>query len=152
MLSHMSRLSALRTSSRAFSTTSRAADLAKLILIGRLGVDPEVRVTKNEKEYIRYVVATTSYPGSTPEGTRPEPKTTWHNVLSFNPTSNAYLRTLRRGYFVYVEANFELREPDPEAPPDTPQGRRQIFLKHESIRVLSRPKNPEESSDENRGP
>lgn len=60
----------------------------------------------------------------------PEWKTTWHNVLSFSPGANTYLRNLKKGSHVYVEAKYELREPDPEAPPDTPQGRRQIFLKH----------------------
>jgi hypothetical protein len=40
-----------------FSTTaSRASDVAKLILVGRLGKDPEVRTSKNDKEYVSYVV------------------------------------------------------------------------------------------------
>ena len=29
-----------------------------------------------------------------------------------------------------MEANYELREPDPAADPNTPQGQRQIFLRH----------------------
>jgi single-stranded DNA-binding protein len=38
---------------QAFSmSSSRSSDVAKLILVGRLGKDPEVRITKNEKEYI----------------------------------------------------------------------------------------------------
>ena len=38
-----------------FSSTARcSSDLAKLILIGRLGRDPEVRMTKSEKEYVSY--------------------------------------------------------------------------------------------------
>lgn len=40
-----------------FSTTAtRSSDVAKLILIGRLGKDPELRVTKSEKEYVSYAV------------------------------------------------------------------------------------------------
>lgn len=65
---------------------------------------------------------------------------------------------LQKGSQVFVEANFELREPDPDADPDSPQGQRQIFLRHgilcfhvlirvlplssylaESIRVLKSP-------------
>ena len=56
--------------------------------------------------------------------------TTWHHVVSFNPTVNTYLRNLQKGSQVYVEANFELREPVSDADPDTPQGQRQIFLRH----------------------
>ncbi|EEB87108.1 hypothetical protein MPER_15680, partial [Moniliophthora perniciosa FA553] len=51
-----------------------------------------------------------------------------------------------KGALVYVEAAYELREPEPDADPSTPHGQRQIFLKHESIRVLSTPKSEEESS------
>jgi Single-strand binding protein family len=61
---------------------------------------------------------------------RPESKTTWHHVLSFNPGANNYLRNLQKGSHVYVEANFELRDPDPAAEPGTPQGQRQILLRH----------------------
>ena len=38
---------------QAFSTTpSRSSDVSKLILVGRLGRDPEVRTTKSDKEYV----------------------------------------------------------------------------------------------------
>lgn len=57
-------------------------------------------------------------------------KTTWHTVLSFNPNSNTYLQTVPKGALVYVEAAYELREPEPEADPESPQGQRQIFLRH----------------------
>ena len=39
--------------SQAFSTTpARSSDVSKLILIGRLGKEPEVRTTKSDKEYV----------------------------------------------------------------------------------------------------
>ncbi|THH13897.1 hypothetical protein EW146_g6375 [Bondarzewia mesenterica] len=124
---------ASRAPSRAFSSSaSRSADLAKLVLIGRLGKDPEVRTTRSDKEYVSYSVATTNYPPPppNPDGTREDTKTTWHTILSFNPGANNYLRHLQKGSHVYVEANFELREPDASADPNTPQGQRQIFLRH----------------------
>lgn len=68
---------------------------------------------------------------------RPRPTTTFHRVLSFNDYSNRYLQTLQKGSTVYVEAGFELREPDRDADPTTPQGQRQIYLKHGSLRVYS---------------
>lgn len=97
-------------------------------------------------------------------------KTTWHRVLSFQEHSNKYLLNLKKGSKVYVEANFELREPEPEADPSTPQGQRQIFLRHgkfhcsshcwiisqafcgysaESIRVLAQPKPRDDSEGGN---
>ncbi|KAI0254207.1 single-strand binding protein family-domain-containing protein [Lactifluus subvellereus] len=136
---------------RAFSTTaSRSSDLSKLILVGRLGREPEVRMTKSEKEYVSYSVATTNYPPPPPgpDGTRPESKTTWHHIFSFNPAANNFLRNLQKGTHVYVEANFELREPDPTADPNSPYGQRQIFLRHENIRVLRGPVQPTEESPE----
>jgi len=61
-------------------------------------------------------------------------------VLSFLPGSNKYLQTLKAGSKVYVEAAYEIREPEADADPSTPQGQRQIFLRHESIKVISGPK------------
>ncbi|KZT27043.1 nucleic acid-binding protein [Neolentinus lepideus HHB14362 ss-1] len=142
---------ALRSSARAFSTTRIASsDLSKLTLIGRLGKDPEVRRTKSDQEYVMYTVATTNYPPPppNPDGTRREAGTTWHTVLSFHSSSNNYLKTLSKGSRVYVEANFELRQPDPTADPDSPQGQRQIFLRHETLRLLSAPPRSSDSGEQ----
>jgi len=127
---------------RAFSVTpSRSSDVAKLILVGRLGKDPEVRITKNDKEFVSYTVATTNFPPPLrgPDGVRPPSKTTWHHIQSFNPNANNFLRHLQKGSVVFVEANFEVREPDPLADPSSNWGQRQILLRHESIRVLRGP-------------
>ncbi|KAI0722177.1 hypothetical protein C8T65DRAFT_691858 [Cerioporus squamosus] len=119
--------------------------MAKLQLIGRLGKDPELRYTKTNKEYVSYTIATANTTVGLPEGA--QPTTTWHHLLSFNPTSNNYLRTLKKGSLVYAEANFELRQPDPAADPDSPEGQRQIFLRHETIRVLRNPPRQEDEPD-----
>ncbi|TBU36690.1 nucleic acid-binding protein [Dichomitus squalens] len=143
MMFSLSARAALRASSRSFSTSSaRAADMAKLCLIGRLGKEPELRYTKSNKEYVSYVVATQNPPIADAE-----PTTTWHYVLSFLPNANNYLRSLKKGSLVYVEANYELRQPDPNADPNTPEGQRQIFLRHENIRVLRQPHGSREDAD-----
>jgi single-stranded DNA-binding protein len=42
---------------KAFSSTpSRKLDVARVTLIGRLGRDPELRVTKSDKEYVTCVL------------------------------------------------------------------------------------------------
>jgi len=103
-------------------------------------------MSKSEKEYIFYSVATTNYPPPppNPDGTRSESKTTWHNIASFNPHTNNYLRNLQKGCHVYVEANYEVREPEPGADPSTFQGQRQVLLRHENIRLLRGPQSAEE--------
>ncbi|KAF8901629.1 hypothetical protein CPB84DRAFT_1729485 [Gymnopilus junonius] len=137
-------------SARAFSSSpSRASDLSKLTLIGYLVKDPESRFTKNDKEFIAYTVATkNSPPPPDANGERRPATSTFHRVLSFNEFPNKYLRTLKKGSRVYVETSFELREPEPEADPSTPQGQRQIFLRHESIRVLNYPKQEAEHAEQ----
>ncbi|KAF5388319.1 hypothetical protein D9615_000110 [Tricholomella constricta] len=137
------RAAASRSSVRTFSTsTPRAADLSKLVLIGHLTRDPESRQTRNDREFVTYTVATQNYPPPPPDanGERRPSTSTFHRILSFQDHSNRYLQTLKKGSKVYVEASFELREPEAGADPTTPQGQRQIFLRHETIRVLSRPK------------
>jgi len=129
----------LNTFSRTFSSSRSAQlDVARLTLVGRLGRDPEVKVTKTDKEYVSYVVGTTNLPGPAVDGVRPEPSTTWHRILSFNPSSNNYLRTLEKGSLVFVEANYEMRDPQRDAEPGSPEAQRQVFLRHDTIRVLKK--------------
>lgn len=76
-----------------------------------------------------------------------------------------YLRSLQKGSHVYVEANYEIREPDRLADPSTPQGQRQVVLRHgtcslscllhsyltpptENIRLLRGPHHAREESTE----
>ena len=61
---------------------------------------------------------------------RPDPGVTWHRILSFNHSTNNYLRNLLRGSRVYVEANLEIREPDRDAEPGSPAATRQVYLRH----------------------
>jgi len=61
---------------------------------------------------------------------RPPSPPTFHRIISFSEMSNKYLRGMRKGSKVYAETTFELREPETGADPNSPQGQRQIFLKH----------------------
>ncbi|KAF9452148.1 hypothetical protein P691DRAFT_697651 [Macrolepiota fuliginosa MF-IS2] len=137
------------SAARAFSTSRpAAADLAKLTLIGRVARDPETRLTKNEKEFLAYTVITTSST-NTNQGERQIVRT-FHRVLCFDPSHIEFLRRLKKGSKVYVQADYTIKEPEQGADPTTPQGQRHIFLTHESIKVLSPPRvvpEPTESTE-----
>ncbi|KIY72987.1 nucleic acid-binding protein [Cylindrobasidium torrendii FP15055 ss-10] len=146
MFSALRSAAAPRAALRTFSTSASRADMARLTLIGNLGADPETRNTKNDRQFVTYTVATQSVPPVDAEtGERGTPKTTWHRVFSFNEHANRYLMNLKKGSKVYVEAAFEMREPEPGSEPSTPQGQRQILLRHENIKVVGQPKH---SSDD----
>ncbi|TFK29228.1 hypothetical protein FA15DRAFT_664140 [Coprinopsis marcescibilis] len=129
---------------RTFSTSARLSDVAKLTLVGTLTRDPEARMSKNDKEYVIYTVATRNAPSSPDSNGERQSTSTFHRVLSFQEHSTKYLKTLRKGSKVYVEANYEVREPETGSDPSTPHGQRQIFLRHENIRVITYPKTVEQ--------
>ncbi|KAI0347451.1 hypothetical protein BDW22DRAFT_1351889 [Trametopsis cervina] len=150
MFSAVRRSAASALKPRNFTTTASPQDVAKLTLVGRIGVQPEVRTTKNDKEYVVYKVVTNSYPPSSSDSddSALTKRATWHTILSFRESANAYLTTIQKGSQVYVEAAYELREPDRNAEPDSPAAQRQIFLRHEAIKVLSRPKSSTSAESE----
>ncbi|KAF9482029.1 hypothetical protein BDN70DRAFT_488449 [Pholiota conissans] len=136
MLSILRSTASRALSTRGFATTRPTADLAKLTLVGTLVKEPEARLTKNEKEYVVYVVATRNQrlpPNA--DGERPPTTSTFHRIVSFNENSSKFLKTLRKGAKVYIEAGLEMREPEPGADPSTPLGQRQIFLRHGKLQV-----------------
>ncbi|KAF5322321.1 hypothetical protein D9619_001042 [Psilocybe cf. subviscida] len=148
-------LSALRAASStrmiassAFAQRRAIGDMARLTLIGHLARDPELRKTKTDKDYVIYTIATQNYLPPNEDGERPASTATFHRVLSFRPSSYEYLTSLKKGTQVYAETAFEVREADPEADPTTPQGQRQVFLKHQLIRPLRKPAVESEGADE----
>jgi len=121
-------------------------DVARLTLVGRLAKEVEFKETKSGKEYAAYVVGTTNYPPppAGPDGTRPDTTVSWHRIVSFIPSSMNYLRTLEKGSLVFVEANYEVREPNRDAEPGAIDAQRTVFLRQENIRLLKKaaPANP----------
>ncbi|WFD29377.1 lipoyl synthase [Malassezia sp. CBS 17886] len=123
--------------SRAFSTTPSAA-LSRVSLIGRLVAPPEVRESRNGKEYLRYVVATTDPLGPPNEdGSPPAPTSSFHSVFAFGDTTVNRLRDLQKGTLLFVEADFRVTR----APSDSDVPQDQWLVQHRSYNVLARPRN-----------
>jgi single-strand DNA-binding protein len=80
-----------------------ASSLNKVLLIGRLGNDPEIKQMQNGKSVARLSVATSESWKDKSTGERKE-KTEWHRVVIFNEgLVNVVQKYLKKGAQVYIE-------------------------------------------------
>ena len=75
----------------------------KVILIGNLGRDPEVRFTSNGRAVARFSIATTDV-WKDAEGNRQE-RTEWHNIVVWGKQGETCAQYLAKGRQVYVEGS-----------------------------------------------
>lgn len=83
----------------------------KVILIGRMGKDPEVRFTSGGKAVANFSLATDeSYKGRDGEKVK---KTEWHNLVVWGPSVEAFVQPyLHKGDMIYVEGKLQTRSWD----------------------------------------
>ena len=82
----------------------------KVILVGNLGKDPEVRFTGSGKAVCHFPVATTEV-WNDPNGERHE-RTEWHNVSVWGKQGENCGKYLSKGRQVYVEGSIRTRSYD----------------------------------------
>ena len=83
------------------------AGLNKVMLIGNLGKDPEMRFTANGNPVTTFSVAV-NRTSTTPEGDRRE-ETEWFNVVTWNKLAERCSEYLQKGRRVYVEGRLQTR-------------------------------------------
>ncbi|CAO2649498.1 Nn.00g068830.m01.CDS01 [Neocucurbitaria sp. VM-36] len=140
--------SALRTSTaaarapafaRAFSSTPRS-QLARMTVVGRLGVAPEEVTVSGDRTLVRYVVGT-SY------GKGEDKKTSWFRIASFvQGPQKDYLLSVPKGSLLYVDADARM-----ETYVDAEGNKRSnLSLVARNFDVLSRSRNDDaaETNDE----
>jgi single-strand DNA-binding protein len=87
-----------------------AGSVNKVILIGRLGADPEVRSFQNGGKVVNLRIATSETWRDRNSGERKE-RTEWHSVAIFNEALGKIAEQyLRKGSNVYVEGALETRK------------------------------------------
>jgi single-strand DNA-binding protein len=80
-----------------------AGSLNKVLLIGRLGNDPEIKQMQNGKSVARLSVATSENWKDKNSGEKKE-KTEWHRVVIFNEGMvNVVQQYLKKGAQIYIE-------------------------------------------------
>ena len=87
-----------------------SASVNKVILIGNLGKDPEVRFTAGGKAVARFSLAT-SDTWNDAEGTRQE-RTEWHNIVVWGKQAESCGQYLQKGRQVYIEGSIRYRQYD----------------------------------------
>lgn len=84
------------------------ASLNKVMLIGRLGIDPELRYTQNGQPVANFRMATDeSYRGQ--DGNMVE-RTEWHRVVVFGKQAEPVANYLHKGSMAYVEGSLQTRQ------------------------------------------
>ncbi|HET8997260.1 MAG TPA: single-stranded DNA-binding protein [Acetobacteraceae bacterium] len=87
-----------------------AGSVNKVILVGNLGKDPEVRTTQDGTKIVHLTLATSETWNDRSSGERKE-RTEWHRVVIFNDRiGDVAERFLRKGRKVYVEGSLQTRK------------------------------------------
>ena len=87
-----------------------AGSLNKVLLIGRLGADPEIKQMVNGKNVARLSIATSQSWKDKSSGERKE-KTEWHRVVIFNEgLVDVVQQYLKKGANVYIEGQLTTRK------------------------------------------
>lgn len=82
----------------------------KVILVGNLGKDPEIRTMSNSKQVANFSVATTESWNDRNTGERVS-KTEWHNVVVFNEGLVKIVQNyIKKGTRIYLEGSLQTRK------------------------------------------
>jgi len=86
------------------------ASVNKVILVGNLGKDPEIRYTSNSIPVASFPIATTEY-YKDKNGNRQE-ITEWHNIVAWRGLAELSEKYLKKGKQLYVEGKLRTRSWD----------------------------------------
>ncbi|MFD2262595.1 single-stranded DNA-binding protein [Lacibacterium aquatile] len=87
-----------------------AGSVNKVIIVGNLGRDPEIRMTQDGRKVVNLNIATSETWKDRMSGERKE-KTEWHRVVIFNDRlADVAERFLKKGSTVYIEGQLQTRK------------------------------------------
>ena len=84
------------------------AGVNKVILVGNLGRDPELRYTKNGQAVANFTLATTEQ-WNNRSGNREE-RTEWHRIVAWAKTAELCAQYLSKGRSAYIEGQLRTRD------------------------------------------
>src|SRR3989449_9654495 len=90
---------------------SMAKSVNKVILVGRLGRDPELKYTASGVPFCRFSMATDDTWNDKASGERQE-RTEWHNIVAWDRLAEICNQYLTKGRLIYIEGSLQTREWD----------------------------------------
>lgn len=81
----------------------------KVILVGNLGGDPEIRFTKSDQAVASFSLATSEKWTDKESGEKQE-KTEWHRIVAWGKLGEICGEYLSKGKQVYIEGRLQTRE------------------------------------------
>lgn len=84
----------------------------KVILIGNVGKDPEVRYFENDRAVANFTLATTERGFTTSSGQQIPERTEWHNVVVWGGLAKVVESYVKKGTQIYIEGKLRTRSWD----------------------------------------
>jgi single-strand DNA-binding protein len=81
----------------------------KVILLGNVGKDPEVRYVEQGVAVANFSLATTERAYKTQSGVTIPEKTEWHNIVAWRGLAQVVERYVRKGSSLYIEGHLRTR-------------------------------------------
>ena len=114
--------------------------LNKVMLIGRVGKDAELRSMNNGKEVLSFTLATSK--SWTSNGDKRE-QTEWHNIVFFGKSANAICKWITKGRKIWVEGEIQYRSWDDKV---SGQKRYATQIQADSVQFLDKGKEADSSA------
>ncbi len=81
----------------------------KVILVGNVGKDPEVRYVDQNSPVANFTLATTERGYTTQSGTTVPERTEWHNIVVWRGLAKVVENYVRKGTSLYIEGKIRTR-------------------------------------------
>ena len=81
----------------------------KVILLGRVGRDPDVRYVAQNQPVASFTLATTERGYTNAKGVQVPERTEWHNIVMWGKNAEVAERYIRKGTQIYLEGRLRTR-------------------------------------------
>ena len=81
----------------------------KVILVGNVGKDPEVRYLEKNVAVANFTLATTDRAYTLQNGTQVPERTEWHNIVAWRGLAELAEKYIRKGTQLYIEGKIQTR-------------------------------------------